>query len=355
MKRTISDILQYPSARLSQHLGFSIPTLDRFLDVLEFRLVEEFNEIYTADITVTSVDQEIDGAACVGRRATFTIDERAAIPSLPGLVDPVVSPARTVNGIVTQWERVGTSRDEATYKLRLEPRVALYREVYDSGIYKDKTLKAMISESIIDRKLIDSFDVEFQLEGAEERFEQSVMYEETVWNFVDRHCRRAGIFWYFKQGRKGDGPQRDTIVFGNNPRAYVRALEVPLMPVSGLSGNWHEAVLSIRPIRKLVPAVIKLWEHNYRTPANELKAESYVARDDRSVYGSVNRSTEHYHTPEIGQMLAVARRDERIARQTTFKGTSNVIGMMPGMVVRLTNHTMAEAKYGGRDHEAHHD
>ncbi|CAE6736190.1 hypothetical protein R70006_02351 [Paraburkholderia domus] len=346
MKRSINDVLQHPSARLSQHLGFSIPTLDRFLDVLEFRLVEEFNEIYSADITVTSIDKEIDGAACVGRRASFTIDERAAIPSLPGLVDPVVEPARTVNGIVTQWERVMTSRDEATYKLRIEPRVALYREVYDSGIFKDKTLKEMISQSIIDRKLIDSFDVEFQLEGAEERFEQAVMYEETVWNFVDRHCRRAGIFWYFKQGRKGDGPQRDTIVFGNNPRAYVRALEVPLMPVSGLSGNWHEAVLSISPIRKLVPAVIELWEHNYRTPANELKAESYVARDDRSVYGSVNRSTEHHHTAEIGQMLADARRDELVARQTTFKGTSDVIGMMPGMVVRLTNHTLPEAKYG---------
>ncbi|MEZ0601033.1 type VI secretion system Vgr family protein [Paraburkholderia sp. IW21] len=344
--RTIHDVLQHPGARLTQHLGLSVATLDRVLDVLDFRIEEELNEAYVVDVTVTSADLAIDGAACVGRRATFTIDERAAIPSLPALVDPVVEPARTVNGIVTQWERIKTSRDEATYRLRLEPRVALYREVYDSGIFKDKTLKEMISESIIDRKLIDSFDVEFQLEGAEERFEQAVMYEETVWNFMERHCRRAGIFWYFKQGRKGDGPQRDTIVFGNNPRAYVRALEVPLMPVSGLSGNWHEAVLSISPIRKLVPAVVELWEHNYRTPANELKAESYVAREDRSVYGSVNRSIEHYHTPEIGQMLADARRDELIARQTTFKGTSNVIGMMPGMVVRLTNHTMPEARYG---------
>lgn len=346
MKITINDVLQHPSARLTQHFGFSIATLDQFLDVLEFRLVEEFNELYTADITVTSVDQEIDGAACVGRRATFTIDERAAIPSVPGLVDPVLSPARTINGIVTQWERVRTNRDEATYRLRLKPRVALYGEVHDSGIFRNTTLASMISESIIDRKLIDPFDVEFQLEGVDEPFEQAVMYEETVWNFVDRHCRRAGIFWYFKQDRRGEGPKRDTIVFGNNPRAYVRALEVPLMPASGLSGNWHEAVLSISPVRKLVPAVVELWEHNYRAPADELKAESCVARDDRSVYGSVNRSTEHHHTAAIGQMLADARRDELVARQTTFRGTSNVIGMMPGMVVRLTNHTLAEAGYG---------
>jgi type VI secretion system secreted protein VgrG len=243
-----------------------------------------------ADITVTSIDKEIDGAACIGRRTTFTIEKRAAIPSLPGLYEPVVHPARTINGVVTQWERIGASPDETTYKLRIEPRVALFEQVYDSGIFKNKTLKELISESIIDRKLLDPFDVEFLLEGVEERFEQAVMYEETVLNFVSRHCRRAGIFWYFKQGRKGDGPQRDTIVFGNNPRSYVCALEVPLKPLSGLSGNWHEAVLSITPIRKLVPAVVEGWEHNNRTPDSELKAQSYVAREDRSVYNSVNRS-----------------------------------------------------------------
>jgi type VI secretion system secreted protein VgrG len=343
---TIKDILQHPSARLTQHLALSIGTVNAPLDVYEFRLEEAFNKTYVANVTVTSTDKAIDGAACVGRRATFIIDERAAIPSLPGLTEPVVNPARTVNGVVTQWKRVSTSRDEATYKVRIEPRFALSKQVFDSGIFKDKTLKQLITGSIVDRTLIDSFDVEFQIEGVEEHFDQTIMYEETVFNFIDRHCRRAGVFWYFKQGRKSDGPQRDTVVFGNNPRAYVRALEVPLMQDSGLSANWHEAVLSISSTRKLVPAVVESWEHNYRTPSDELSVQSYVARDDRSVYGSVNRSTEHHHTTDVGQMLTDARRDELIARQTTFKGTSNVIAMTPGTVVRLTNHDMPGAKHG---------
>ncbi|GAB3627278.1 hypothetical protein GCM10027419_21290 [Pandoraea terrae] len=44
--------------------------------------------------------------------------------------------------------------------------------------------------------------------------------------------------------------------------------------------------------------------------------------------------------------MAELRRDEQIARQTVYKGTSNVVGMTPGMVVRLTNHTLPDAKYG---------
>ena len=135
-------------------------------------------------------------------------------------------------------------------------------------------------------------------------------------------------------------------MFGNNPRAYVRALELPLMPDSGLNGNWHEAVLTLSEARRLVPASVELWEHNYRIPHDPLKAESYVARDDHSVYGSLHRSTEHHRDAATGQMLADARRDGLLSRQTTFRGTSNAASMMVGTVVRLTNHQPAGGEYG---------
>ena len=109
---TIKDVLQHPSARLTQHLRLSIGTINSPLDVLEFRLEQELSETHCADITLTSTDQAIDGAACVGRRATFTVEEKASIPSAPGLVAPVIEPALTLHGVVTQWERVrtGTTR-----------------------------------------------------------------------------------------------------------------------------------------------------------------------------------------------------------------------------------------------------
>jgi type VI secretion system secreted protein VgrG len=214
---SINDVLQHPSAQLTQHLSLSIGTVNAPFDVLNARLEEGFNETYAADITVTSSEMAIDGAACVGRRATFTIDEEAAIPSIPGLVAPVVVPAKIVHGVVTQWERVKASRDEAIYRLRIEPRIALLDQVHDSGVFQNTSLKKLISDLIVDRKLFDSFDIEFALEDANEQFEQTVMYEESVLNFISRHCRRAGVFWYFKQGKRGDAPLRDTIVFGDNP------------------------------------------------------------------------------------------------------------------------------------------
>jgi type VI secretion system secreted protein VgrG len=121
---------------------------------------------------------------------------------------------------------------------------------------------------------------------------------------------------------------------------------LPLMPDAGLNANWHEAVLSIGTVRELVPATVELWERNYREPADSLKASTVVAHDDESLFGRVNRSDEHHRTGDVGEMLAHARREELVSRQQTLYGTSNAIGMMPGLVVRLSNRKLAEAPYG---------
>ncbi|KWA18384.1 type VI secretion system Vgr family protein [Burkholderia territorii] len=343
--RTIHDVLKHPSSVVTQPLHLEIATLDVPISVLSFVLTEEMNARFLASITVTSRDKQIDGAMVVGRPAIFTIEEHATVPSLAGMIDPVRHAARTVHGVVTQWTRVKASRDEATYQLHLKPRLSLLEEVHDSAVFLDRSLRELLTETIVDRRLFQSFDVEFELEGLDGKFEQTVMYEETVANFIDRHCRRAGVYYYFRQARKEDGPQRDTLVFGNTPRGYMRALEVPLLPHSGLA-SWHEAILTLEATRSLVPRKVREWDRNYRVPDDSLQVESIVADDDRSLYGSVNRSIEHFRSIEEGQALADARRDELLTRQMRLAGTSNVIGMTPGMVVRITNDVVPEAPHG---------
>jgi type VI secretion system secreted protein VgrG len=346
MKRAIVDILKYPSARLRQRFELQIGLVRSDLCAISFELNEALNETYRLDIVATSADHAIDAETCVGKHTTFTIVEEGCVPSMSGLIESVIAPARVVHGVVTRWERRKASRDETTYALRLEPRYALLGKVWDSGVFRNVSLKELITDAIVDRDLFDPHDVEFHLEGLDAKFEQTVMYEETVKAFIDRHCRRAGIYYYWKQGSKDDGPQRDTLVFGNNPRGYVRSLDIPFMPDSGLTGNWHEAVLSVSTVRELVSERVELWDRNYRIPDDPLTASAIVARDDHSIFGSVSRSIEHHHSRETGQVLADARRDELIARQQSLYGTSDAIGMMPGVVVKLTNRALAEAPHG---------
>ncbi|ACR31037.1 Rhs element Vgr protein [Burkholderia glumae BGR1] len=344
--QTLQDVLKHPSAIVTQPLHLEIATLRSPISVFSFVLTEEMNTPFVADITVTSKDKHIDGAAVIGRPAIFSIEEHASVPSLPGLINPVQQATRTVHGIVTQWTRVKTSRDEATYQLHLKPRLALLEQVHDSAVFLDRSFRELLTDTIVDRDLFQSYDVEFELDGLDAKLHQTVMYEETIANFIDRHCRRAGVFYYFKHAKKEDGPQRDTLVFSNTARGYMRALEVPLLPNSGLV-SWHEAILELNVTRSLVPQTVREWDHNYRQPDGPLQVESVVAeKGDRSVYGSVNCSIEHFHSAEEGQVLADARRDELITRQTRISGKSNVMGMMPGMVVRVINDTVPEAPHG---------
>ncbi|MDR0243581.1 MAG: type VI secretion system tip protein VgrG [Burkholderia sp.] len=344
--QTIQDVLTHPSAIVTQPLHLEIATLQSPVSVFSFVLTEEMNTPFVAEITVTSKDKHIDGAAVVGHPAIFTIEEHASVPSLSELINPFQHAARTVHGIVTQWTRINTSRDEATYRLHLKPRLALLEQVHDSAVFLDRSFRELLTDTIIDRELFQSYDVEFELDGLDAKLDQTVMYEETVANFIDRHCRRAGVFYYFKHAKKEDGPQRDTLVFSNTARGYMRALEVPLLPNSGLV-SWHEAILEMGVTRSLVPQTVREWDHNYRQPDDPLLVESAVAeKGDRSVYGSVNRSIEHFHSTDEGQALADARRDELITRQTRIAGKSNVMGMMPGMVVRVINDVAPEAPHG---------
>lgn len=345
--KSFTDTLRHPSARLSQHLRVWVGTREHDFDVVKFRVRGGFCKDYTADVTVTSSQLDLDGRQYVGRRAGLQVDERVAVPSV-SYVEPVDREAATFNGVITRIERIGVSRDEATYRLRIEPRfAALCKRIIKSDTFKDVTLQEMIRQALVDRKNFDAFDVEFQIEGLLEKMEQVVMYEESLWSFITRHCRRKGVFWFYKQGRGKNG-QLDTIVFANNPRAYIRSVEVPLIPDSGLSAGCHEAVLSLNDARTLVPATIELYERNYRTPDDPLRATVNVSSEagDRSVFGQVSRSAEFHLTQQQGEALTQMRRDEQIARQVTLSGTTNALGIAPGVVMKTTNVKVPRAEYG---------
>ncbi|MCP3706231.1 type VI secretion system tip protein VgrG [Paraburkholderia sp. CNPSo 3274] len=345
--KSFTDALRHPSARLSQRLRVWIGIHEHDLDVVKFRVRGGFCKDYTADVTVTSSQLDLDGKDYVGRRAGLQIDERVAVPSV-SYVDPVDHEAATFNGVITRIERIGVSRDQATYRMRIEPRfAALCQRIVKSATFKDVTLQELLNEALVDRKNFDAFDVQFQIEGLLEKMEQVVMYEESLWNFITRHCRRKGVFWFYKQGRGKNG-QLDTIVFANNPRGYIRSVDVPLIPDSGLSAGCHEAVLSLNDARTLVPATIELYERSYRTPEDPLRATVNVSSEagDRSVFGQVSRSAEFHLTQQQAEALTQTRRDEQIARQVTLSGTTNALGIAPGVVMKTTNVKVPRAEYG---------
>ncbi len=345
--KSFADALRNPDVRLTQHLRLWIGKEEHDLDVLDFKVKGGFCKDYVVNLTVTSPRLDIDGKDYVGRRAGLHVDERAAMP-LASWTDPVDHAAATFNGVVTRWKRIRTSREEAAYELRIEPRfAALGKRLVHSDVFNDVTFEEMTRQLLLDGKNFDAFDIEFHLEGPQEKMQQIVMYEESRWNMIARHAKRKGIFWFYRQER-GENGLLDILVFADNPRAYVRSINLPLLAESGLHSNAHEAAQAVHERRALVPATIELWERNYRTPEEPLRATANVSGEagDRSVFGQISRSAEFHLTQQQGESLAQTRRDEQIARQVTLAGASDAKGIAPGVVIKLTNTKMPSAEYG---------
>jgi len=347
LTKRFSDTLRHPGVRLTQHLRLWIGKQAHDLDVLDFKVRGGFCKDYVVDITVTSPRLDIDGKDYVGRRAGLQVDERAAVPSA-SWTTPVDHAAATFNGVVTRWKRIRTSRDEAAYKVRIEPRfAALCKRMVHSDVLNDVTFEEMVRKLLVDGQNFDAFDVDFHLEGPQEKMQQIVMYEESRWDMITRHAKRKGIFWFYRQER-GENGLLEILVFANNPRAYIRSIDVPLLADSGLHSNWHEAAQEVHEQRTLVPATIEVWERNYRTPEDPLRATANISgeADDRSVFGQISLSAEFHLTQRQGEALAQTRRDEQIARQVTLAGASDAKGIAPGVVIKLTNTKMPSAEYG---------
>jgi len=254
---------------VTQHYYVSIPGTQHTLSVASFRLEEAFNTAFHADIVVTSADLAISGAGCIGRWAYFQIEGEA--PPTPGM-KAAREMLRTVHGVITEWEHVSSSRDEACYRLRLEPRFALLRQTTDSRVFLDTCLKDLLIDSVVERKVFEPFDVECEFEQPQVRLEQVLMYEESIDHFIGRHCRKAGVFFYFKHADDAQGARRDTLVFADSAKGYVRALEVPVAEHAGLESVGREAIHTLRTVRVSVPETISLWDYNYRTPWRHKRA-----------------------------------------------------------------------------------
>ncbi|SAK53034.1 Rhs element Vgr protein [Caballeronia hypogeia] len=334
--------LKDPNAWFSQHLSVTVAGVKPALSVLEYTIIEEMNETYSLDILIASEDQTLDGADFLGKNATFIVEERAALK----YTDTASRHARTVHGVVMEWEHRSSSKDVAQFWVRIQPRVALLDLTKYSDVFLNKSLKEIFYELLVDRERIWPHDIELNFEGMDQRYEQLLMVDESALAFVKRQCLRHGLYFYFRQAQVTSKTHRDTLVIDNRAKGYMRSIDVPYVSANGLDGQFHEALLSITRKQKLMPQSIELRDHNYRTPNAPVTAIAYVDRGDKTLYGSIDRSNEHFHTKDEAQALTAVRAEGIASRQLVHSGRTNIIGLYPGWVLNTTNRKLPKAPYG---------
>ncbi|MCA2028516.1 type VI secretion system tip protein VgrG, partial [Enterobacter sp. K16B] len=116
----------------SHHL-LSVKGCESALDVLSLEGDEALSTPFRYRIEFTSFDHAIAREAMLMKPGSLTLQA----PVDQGYGIKTQQPVRVIQGVVTGFERLGTSKDETHYALTLRPRLALLDRSHQNAIYQD--------------------------------------------------------------------------------------------------------------------------------------------------------------------------------------------------------------------------
>ncbi|TDN55966.1 late control gene D protein (GPD) [Scandinavium goeteborgense] len=112
----------------------SIPTCNSELDVEDFSGREGLSTLYDYSVMFTCTDKNLDAAQFLNQPATFTMDS-GALMSLSG--------QKVVHGMVTYFQRLSGSEDQAKYQVIIESFLKLLGKQF-------RTHRFFINKSVIE-------------------------------------------------------------------------------------------------------------------------------------------------------------------------------------------------------------
>ncbi|KVM71106.1 type VI secretion protein Vgr [Burkholderia ubonensis] len=316
--------------------------------VLKFSGRDAVSELYHYDVEFTSPTAGIPMDQVVGRPAKFTIapvdpnmdylrkmfgENAAQFSKMP--------PARTIHGIITEFDEFATTADQTHYRVRLEPVLADLNRGVTSRLFQKQSVEEIVTDTLRHYGYRAGVDFMFQLRGKYKRHEYVTQYHETTYAFIQRICAQEGIWFRWEQKK-----DHAVIVFGDDLDAYARKQRtVPYRGDSGLESSGADAIKTLEKRTRRVPEAVRLHDYNHRQAGISLLVEENAARADKSTNGIDYRWGEHYETPEEGKQVARRRHEEYLANQITFKGTGNPFWLEAGEVMRVEP-VQADAKHG---------
>jgi len=152
------------------------------LDILGLTAEEALSTPFCYALTFTCTDKALDPAAFLLQDGTLTLQA----PVDRGFGVRVMQPVRVVQGIVTRFTKLATSKDESRYELALQPRLALLSRSHQNAIYQDMSVPQIVEHILRTRHDMRGQDFLFTLMNAYPRREQVMQYGEDDLTFISR-------------------------------------------------------------------------------------------------------------------------------------------------------------------------
>lgn len=312
---------------------------ESLLDVLCFEGHEALSKPFNYTIEFTSTDKAVTPQQMLMQDASLTL----VAPVDQGYGIKVQQPVRTLQGVVTGFERLSTSKDEAHYSLTLQPRLALLSRSHQNRIYQDMSVPDIVEHILRTRHDMRGEDFVFTLANEYPRREQVMQYGEDDLTFISRLLAEVGI-WY--KITADTLLNIDVVEFYDDQRYFEQGASLPSVPPSGQHDSGRESVWALESHHNVVEQSVFTRDYNYRNAPEDMNLSVDVSRGDRTTYGEAYHWADNYLTPgnsdqrdpepESGAFYARIRHERYMNRQTQLNGETNCATLAPGQELKVT-------------------
>ncbi|MBK4716682.1 MULTISPECIES: type VI secretion system Vgr family protein [Tenebrionibacter/Tenebrionicola group] len=313
------------------------------LDVVELDGRESLSRPFRWDIEFTSADHSLTPQQLLLKPAALVLSAKVA--QAWGV--PLQQPVRTVQGVVTAFRRLSSSRDETRYALTLQPRLALLRRSRQNAIYQDMSVPQIVEKILRERHNMRGQDFLFDLTREYPRREQVMQFSESDYDFISRLLAEVGIWFRFSTDTR---LHIDVVEFFDAQKGYAPEITLSAVAPSGLHDDAVESVWGMQSRHRVVEKSVFTRDYNYRDAAADMDAQVDITAGDETTYGEAYHFAGNYLTagesrdplPESGQFYARLSHERYVNDQTRLAGVCNAAALAAGTLLKVTGSTAGE-------------
>lgn len=329
-----------PPIRFSHnHHQLSVKGCEAELDVLAFEGDEALSTPFSYRIEFTSSDHAISKEMMLMKAASLTLQA----PVDQGYGIKMQQVVRTLQGVVSGFERLNTSKDETHYALTLQPRLALLDRSHQNAIYQDMSVLQIVEKILRERLNMRGQDFLFSLAKEYPRREQVMQYGEDDLHFISRLLGEVGIWFRFTTDTRLN---IDVVEFYDGPQGYEKGLTLPSVPPSGQHSDGVDSVWGMESHHSVVQKQVSTRDYNYRLATNDMNTLVDATRGDATTCGEAYHWGDNYLTagstydrnpvPESGAFYARIRHERYLNGQTQTHAITSCPTLSPGQVLKVT-------------------
>lgn len=337
---------QLGKLKASNQYTLTIDNLNSSLSVLSLTGEETLNQPWRYEVIVTSTDKSILVQSVLAQKATLTFNPKLSfnITKTITFSDNHIK-ERLLHGVVSEFSQIAVNKEEAHYKIVLEPRLVLLNLNRYSAIYQNQSVIAVVEE-VLRKHGFTGVDYRLELKEAYPAREFITQWQESDLTFIQRILADIGVWFRFESDAKH---HCDVLVISDYEQGLENAGSITFKQPTGTNDGGTSSVWSLQTHSKMVTASVLVQDYNYRQAQTNMSDEVNTQPKDETTYGIDYGYSEHYKQlgsetePESGLWYAKIRHQRHISEQILIKGTSNEYTLTPGQRVLLKGHPLSQS------------